>query len=73
MNMNLKAKILTAKSLRASFNNTQRTLLTETFYSDENILAMVKEMQEQHEIFKALAAEIREESPEEYNKQILGL
>lgn len=71
--MNIDTKIVVAKGLRKSFNSTQRDLLTETFWGDDDLARKVREMQAEHKAFQSLVEEIKEENEELYREQILGM
>lgn len=70
--MNTQTQIIAAKAIRKAFNATQRELLTETFWDDENLVRKVREMQAQHQVFCDLVAEIKAADKELYEKEFIG-
>lgn len=72
-NYALTQKVLIAKALRTSFCATQSDLLKGFIVGDKSIVKAVKEMQEQHTLFKTLVNEIKEKDVALYEKEILGV
>lgn len=66
-------KVIICKALRTTFNKIQSDLLTETYMSDEYLAEKVREMQAMYKEFKLICEEIKEESQEVYEKEILGI
>ena len=62
--MDFQKRVVVAKALRKSFNQTQRDLMKETFWGDEELVKMVREAQEQFTMFHELMDELRAEDTE---------
>lgn len=71
--MNIKTKIVIAKSLRKSFNETQNNLLRDHYMSDEYLMPKLREAQAEYKEFKRLVDEIELEDKALYASEILGL
>ena len=71
--MNIETKIMIAKALRRSFNATQSDLLKDTFWADDKICKMVRDMQAEYKQFDILTKEIKAENEELYENEILGM
>lgn len=64
--------LIIAKALRTSFNTKQQELLKATWMSDDMLLKLVREAQAEHAEFKRIAADMRENDKDSYDK-LLGL
>ena len=66
-------KITAAKAIRATFNATQRELLSQSYLGDEALIERLREAQEQYAVFKQIVAEIKDEDESLYASEILGV
>lgn len=66
-------KITAAKIIRATFNATQRELLSQSYLGDEALIERLREAQEQYAVFKQIVAEIKDEDESLYASEILGV
>jgi ribosome recycling factor len=69
----LEQKIIAAKAIRRSFNEAQRSLLKDSFMSDDYLIERLREAQDQYKCFRMLVDEIKEEDEDAYNRELVGI
>ena len=69
----IRTDVVIAKALRSSFCEKKSDLLSGSWMSDETVVKLVREMQEEYKHFKRLCDDIKQDDEKAYNVEILGL